>query len=293
MHYVDAKSLLTRWNGINVYRGCTHGCVYCDSRSACYRFAHPFDDVEVKQNAPQLLEQILRGKRKECMIGFGSMSDPYQPCERELGLTRRCLELMDCYGFGATVITKSDLVLRDMDLFASIQKKSKAVVQVTLTMLDEALSRKLEPGVCDTRRRIEVLRAFQREGIPTVVWMTPLLPYLTDTRENVEGLMDACFDAGVKGIVCFGIGMTLREGNREYYYAALDRHFPGLSARYRQEFGNKYEVVSAHSDELMALFHRRCEAHGVLHTPEDCFRYTSELPEKNTQISIAEFIEGM
>ena len=293
MHYVEARSLLTRWNGINVYRGCTHRCVYCDSRSACYRFTHPFEDVEVKRNAPQLLEQILRGKRKKRMIGFGSMSDPYQPCERELRMTRRCLELLDRYGFGATVITKSDLVLRDMDLYKSIHEKAKAVVQVTLTMLDDDLSRRLEPGVCDTRRRIEVLKAFQREGVPTVVWMTPLLPFLTDTRENVEGLLDACFDAGVKGIVCFNVGMTLREGNREYYYRALDRHFPGLSARYGRKYGNRYEVVSDQSEELMALFHRRCEERGVLHTPEDCFRYTGELPERDEQLSMLDLIDGI
>lgn len=292
MHYVDAKSLLTRWNAINVYRGCTHGCVYCDSRSACYHFTHPFEDVEVKRNAPQLLEQILRAKRKKCMIGFGSMSDPYQPCERELKLTRRCLELLDRYGFGATVITKSDLVLRDMNLFSSIHRRAKAVVQVTLTMLDGELSRKLEPNVCDTRRRVEVLKAFQRAGIPTVVWMTPLLPFLTDGRENVEGLLDACFDAGVKGIVCYGIGMTLREGDREYYYRALDRHFPGLSARYRQKYGNRYEVASDHSDELMALFHRRCEERGVLHTPEDCFRYTGELPARDEQLSMLDLLDS-
>ena len=290
MHYVEAKSLLTRWNGINVYRGCTHGCVYCDSRSACYHFTHPFEDVEVKQNAPELLEQILRRKRKKCMIGFGSMSDPYQPCEGELQMTRRCLELMDRYGFGATVITKSDLVLRDMDLLADIHRKGKAVVQMSLTMLDEGLSRKLEPGVCHTRRRIEVLKEFQRVGIPTVVWMTPLLPFLTDTRENVEGLLDACFDAGVRGIVCFNIGMTLREGDREYYYRSLDRHFPGLSAQYRRKYGNRYEVVSNHSEELMALFHRRCEEWGVLHTPEDCFRYTGELTEGDAQMSFADLM---
>ena len=234
MHFAQAKTLLSRWNGMNLYRGCTHGCVYCDSRSDCYQFSHPFEDVEVKQNAPELLEKALRSKRKRAMIGTGSMSDPYQPIEKELKLTRTCLELLDKYGFGAAVITKSDLVLRDMDLFKSIHEKAKAVVQMSLTIADEALSRKLEPHVVNTNRRYEVLKEFQREGIPTVVWMTPLLPFLTDTEENFETLLEYCFDAGVKGVICFNVGMTLRSGDREYYYKALDRHFPGLSLRYEK-----------------------------------------------------------
>lgn len=286
MHFVDAKSLLTKWNGMNIYRGCAHGCVYCDSRSDCYQFTHPFEDIEVKQNAPELLEQILRSKRKKAMIGTGSMSDPYQPCEKELGLTRRCLEIIDKYGFGATVITKSDMVLRDMDLFCSINKKEKAVIQVSLTIADEELSSKLEPGVCNTKRRYDVLKEFQKQGVPTVVWMTPLLPFLTDTEENFETILDYCFDAGVKGIICFNIGMTLRSGDREYYYRALDRYFPGMSGRYRERYGDAYEVVSDNSDELMKVFHAECEKRGILHTPEDCFRYTSELPEKYRQMSI-------
>ena len=186
MHRVQAKALLTKWNGMNVYRGCVHGCVYCDSRSTCYQFSHLFEDIEVKENAPELLEKILRTKRKKIMVGSGSMADPYQPCEKTLLLTRRCLEVIDRYGFGATVITKSDLVLRDIDLFDSINQHTKAVVQMTLTIADDRLSALLEPGVCNTTRRYEVLKQFQARGIPTVVWMTPLLPHLTDTREKAR-----------------------------------------------------------------------------------------------------------
>lgn len=285
MHFVEAKSLLTSWNGMNLYRGCAHGCVYCDARSDCYQFQHPFEDIEVKQNAPELLERILRRKRNKVIIGTGSMSDPYQPCEKELRLTHRCLELLDQYGFGATVITKSDLVLRDMDLFCSIHEKAKAVVQMSLTIADEELSRKLEPGVVSTRRRYEVLKEFQNRGVPTVVWMSPLLPFLTDTRENVGTILEYCFDAGVKGIICFDMGMTLRSGDREYYYRALDRHFPGVSEKYRQKYGNSYEVASDRNDELMGMFHEECERRGILHTPDDCFRYTSELPDQFKQLS--------
>lgn len=286
MHFTEAKSLLTRHNGMNLYRGCTHGCVYCDSRSTCYQFTHPFEDVEVKQNAPELLEAILRKRRSRFVISTGSMSDPYQPCERELMLTRRCLELIERYGFGASVITKSDLVLRDLELFARIHHNAKGVLQMTLTVADDALSRILEPNVCTTSRRYEVLKAFQEAGIPAVVWLTPILPFLTDTEENLRTILAYCFDAGVKGIVSFGAGVTLRDGNREYFYRALDRHFPGMSDEYRRRYGSAYEAGSPNSEALRRIFHAECTRHGVLHTPDDCFRYIAELPVRSGQMSL-------
>ena len=286
MHFVNARTILSAQDGMNLCRGCTHGCIYCDSRSRCYGFTHAFEDIEVKQNAPELLEAALRSRRRRCMIGTGSMSDPYLPAERELCLTRRCLELIDRYEFGAAVITKSDLVLRDLDLLQSIREKGKAVVQMTLTTYEEALCRIVEPHVCTTRRRFEVLCTLRDCGIPTVVWLTPILPYLNDTRENLTGILDYCIRAGVKGIICFGMGMTLREGNREYYYAALDRHFPGLRERYRREFGNAYVLESPRNAELMALFHTTCEQHGILHDNEQIFAWLRELPERYEQMTL-------
>ena len=230
MHFVTAKSILTP-RSMNIYRGCSHGCIYCDSRSKCYQFTHAFEDIEVKQNAAELLEEALRKKRKRCMIGTGSMCDPYIPLEKELGLMRRCLEIIDRYNFGATLITKSDLVLRDLDILTRINNKTKAVVQMTLTTADDELCRKIEPEVCPTSRRFEVLQACRDAGIPTVVWFSPLLPFINDTRENIEGIVDFCARAGVHAIICFGIGLTLREGNREYFYAALDHKFSAQSPR--------------------------------------------------------------
>lgn len=286
MHYVKAKSLLTRWNGMNIYRGCTHGCIYCDSRSKCYQFTHDFEDIEVKINAPELLEDILRRKRRRLMIGTGSMSDPYQPIEEKLRLVRKCLELIDRYEFGATVITKSDRVLRDIDLFDSINRKGRSILQMTLTIADDELSRLIEPGVCPTSRRYEVLKEFQKRDIPTVVWLSPLLPFLTDTEENFDRIMEYCLDAGVKGIVCFGIGMTLREGNREYFYKNLDIHFPGLSGRYSRKFGDLYEIESDNNERLMRKFHDICEKYSIIHDPEKCFAFTAELPDRYEQISL-------
>ena len=286
MHYVEAKTLLSKWNGMNIYRGCTHGCIYCDSRSRCYNFDHKFEDIEVKKNAPELLEKALKSKRKRCMIGTGSMSDPYMPLESELKLTRKCLEIIDNYEFGATVITKSDLILRDLDLLKSINQKAKCVVQMTLTTYDEGLCKKLEPNVCTTKRRFEVLKILNENDIPTVVWFTPMLPYINDTKENMQGILDYCIKANVKGIICFGVGMTLRDGNREYYYSQLNKLFPGLSEKYIQEYGNSYEVTSKNNNELMNIFYKICKEHNIIYTPNECFKYLNEFVEENDQIML-------
>lgn len=280
MHYKEAKSILSSKNGMNLYRGCTHGCIYCDSRSTCYQIGHAFEDVEVKRNAPELLEDALRRKRSRCMIGTGSMCDPYLPLEEKEQLTRRCLKLIDRYGFGFTVITKSDLVLRDIDLLQSINTKTKCVVQMTLTTFDENLCRILEPNVCTTARRIEVLDTLSRAGIPTVVWLCPILPFLNDTEENLQGILDACFEARVRGILCFGMGLTLREGNREYFYQKLDRHFPGMKQRYVQMFGSRYSCRSPDHPALMKRFHTECKKHGVLHSPHTVFQYLNEFEDR-------------
>ena len=284
MHYTEVKGLLSAQNGMNLYRGCTHGCIYCDSRSRCYHVDPPFEDVEVKRNAPELLEAALRGKRRKCMIGTGAMSDPYIPLEQELGLTRACLEIIERHGFGLTILTKSDGILRDIDLLERIHNKAKCVVQMTLTTYDEALCRTLEPNVCTTRRRFEVLKAFQARGIPTVVWLCPLLPFINDTEDNLRGILGYCFEAGVHGILNFGIGLTLREGNREYFYEQLDAHFPGLRRRYAQKYGLQYAVTCDRHAALMEIFRAECRLRGVLCEPDEVFRYLHAFPEAGEQL---------
>ena len=265
MHFVKARGILSAQNGMNLYRGCLHGCIYCDSRSRCYQMDHNFEDIEVKENALELLETALKRKKMPCMIGTGAMTDPYIPPERELQLTRGALELIDRYGFGIAIQTKSAEILRDLDLLKSINSKTKAVVQITLTTYDDALCRILEPKVSVTSERIAALKVFREAGIPTVVWLSPILPFLNDTEENIRGILESCADAGVKGILCFNMGLTLREGNREYFYAQLDRHFPGLKARYIRTYGNRYELNSPRNRELMALYHDFCDQHGIMH----------------------------
>lgn len=286
MHFVDAKGILSSTNGMNLYRGCTHGCIYCDARSKCYQFTHEFEDIEVKQNAPQLLEQALRSKRKKCMIGTGSMCDPYMHCEKDLQLTRRCLEIIDRYEYGLAIQTKSDRILRDLDLLKSINQKAKCVVQMTLTTFDEDLCKILEPNVCTTKRRFEVLEIMRDEGIPTVVWLSPILPFINDTKENIDGILDYCIQAKVHGIICFGMGVTLREGDREYFYAALDKHFPGLKKRYQEKYGLAYEVTSDNHKELMNNLRTRCKESNIICDVEKCFDYLNELPEKYEQMSL-------
>ncbi len=279
MHFCDAKGILSADNGMNIYRGCTHGCIYCDSRSRCYGFTHEFEDVEVKANAVELLESALKRKRKKCMLGTGSMTDPYMPIERRLGNMRRVLETVYRYGFGIAFQTKSDLALRDLDLICKINEKTKCVVQVTLTTADDALCAKIEPNVCVTSARVRMLETLRAHGVPTVVWLCPILPYINDTAENINGIMDCCERAGVYGVISFGMGLTLREGNREYFYAALDKLFPRLKQRYVREFGGRYEVSSPNNAELSALLRRRCEAAGIVCDNDKIFAYLRELPQ--------------
>lgn len=286
MHYIQAKTILSSKNGMNIYRGCTHGCIYCDSRSDCYQMDHTFEDIAVKQNAPELLEAALRRKRKPCMIGTGAMCDPYMHCEEQLQYTRKCLEIIDRYHCGVTVITKSDRILRDADLFARIHRRAKAVVQVTMTTADEALCRLIEPNVCTTRRRYDILKAFQSLGVPTVVWLCPILPYINDTEENLRRILGYCFNAGVAGIINFGFGVTLRQGNREYFYNQLDENFPGMKERYRKRFGNAYECPSEHAAELRNIFRKECRAHGVMCNPDEIFSYLNTYPQRSEQLSL-------
>lgn len=289
MHYVKAKGILSANNGMNLYRGCSHGCIYCDSRSRCYGMEHDFEDIEVKENAIELLESALQHKRKRCMLGTGSMTDPYIPLEARLVYVRRALSLADRYGFGFTLITKSKLLLRDLDLLKAINDRTKCVVQMTLTTFDEALCKKLEPNVCGTRERFEVLMELKRAGIPTVVWLCPILPFINDTEENLRGILDYCAQAGVYGVICFGMGLTLREGNREYFYHQLDRLFPGMKELYIKSFGMTYQAVSPRNRELMELFHQICGEKGMAHDNGQIFEYLSRFEEKRGEVQLSLF----
>lgn len=291
MHFVTAKGILSSKNGMNLYRGCSHGCIYCDSRSRCYHMEHAFEDIEVKENAMELLEYALAHKRKKCMIGTGAMTDPYIPLEMEIGNVRKALKLIEKYGFGFTVITKSNRILRDLGLLQKINDKTKCVVQMTLTTYDEALCRKIEPNVSTTKERFEVLKKLRDTGIPTVVWLTPILPFINDTEDNISGILDMCIEAKVYGVIYFGMGLTLREGNREYFYTQLDRLFPRLKDQYICTYGNQYVAESPDSSRLMKLFYEKCQKGGIVHNNEQIFQYlnTFEEKERGSQLSLWDF----
>ena len=288
MHEVNVKGILSAKNGMNIYRGCLHGCIYCDSRSLCYQMNHKFEDIEVKANAVGLLENTLRRKRNKCMIGTGAMSDPYMPIEEKLGNMRKCLEVIERYGFGVTMITKSTKVLRDLDLLKKINEKSKCIVQMTLTTYDEDWCRIVEPNVETTYERFRALEILRDNGIPTVVWLCPILPFINDTEENIRGILDYCVRAKVKGIINFDMGVTLRDGNREYFYKKLDEHFPGLKEKYIRMYGNSYQLSSPNSRQLNMIYKSECIKNGIMCDVNECFEYLNKYEDKygGEQISL-------
>ena len=224
------------------------------------------------------------------MIGTGSMTDPYMPLEEKLGMTRKAIETVHRYGFGFTVITKSPLILRDLELLQAINTKAKCVIQMTLTTYDDSLCEILEPNVAVTSERFAVLKTLRDAGIPTVVWLTPILPFINDTVENLEGVLQYCIEAKVRGIICFGMGLTLRDGNREYFYKKLDAAFPGLKEKYIQRYGTRYSVISPHNTRLMNIFRARCKENGIETNPDVIFAYLSafdKIPGKtNVQLEL-------
>jgi len=291
MHYAEYKTILSPKNWMNIYRGCTHGCIYCDSRSTCYQMKHDFEDIEIKQNAAAVLDRQLARKRLPCMIGTGAMCDPYIHIEEELRITRQCLEVIEQHGFGLRILTKSARIMRDIDILHAINAKTKCVVQLTLTTFDEDLCRIIEPNVSVTAERFAVLEAMQKADIPTVAWFGPVLPFINDTEENLRGILDYCIRAKVRGILCFDFVVTLREGSRDYFYSKLDRHFPGMKQRYIREFGDKYECRSPEHNRLMGILREECKKHGIMYRVNDIFGYLCKFESKglkNTQMSLFE-----
>ena len=269
---IQAKTLLSRvkgpddWFGLyynmNLYRGCQHQCIYCDSRSECYQIEDFDHDVLIKANAIELLQRELPGKRVIGTIGTGSMNDPYMPLEAEVRLTRRALEVIAEAGFPVHVITKSDLVVRDLDLLKEISRKTYAAVTFTVTTAEDALSKRLEPGAPVSSRRLAALRALSQAGLLTGVTLMPVLPFIEDTEENICAIVDLAHAAGASYILP-AFGMTLRDRQRLYYYAKLDRLFPGLRLRYEKTFGGRYSAPALNVRQLGQLFSEMCARLGI------------------------------
>lgn len=248
------------WN-MNLYRGCSHGCIYCDSRSLCYGIDR-FDAVRPKENALALLEKELRSKRTTGVVTMGAMSDPYNPLEERLGLTRGALQLMLRHGFGAAFTTKSALCARDADLLSAIGRRAPVCARLTITCADDDLCRQIEPHVFPSSERFAALQALAGAGVYAGVWLNPVLPYITDTEENVRAIVRRTAECGGRFVVCF-FGMTLRTGNREYYFSALQERFPGVREHYLREFGNAYEIPARNAGDLHAAFTDECRKCGL------------------------------
>lgn len=286
MEFIQAKSILSKlknapdsWFGIsynmNLYRGCQHQCIYCDSRSACYRI-EDLSKIQVKENALQLLEQELKKKKEKATIGTGSMNDPYMPVEKTVQHTRQALEIIEKYGFPVHIITKSDLVVRDLELIQRIAQKSYAAVSFTITTSDDSLSRIIEPAAPVSSERFAAMRALSDAGIYTGMLLMPVLPFISDTSENIQLLVQKAKQAGA-GYIIGSMGMTLRDQQRKYYYAKLDRHFPGLKEKYIARYGEQYGVGVPDALVLKHLFESECKKAGI---PNQMEFYNPQKPEQ-------------
>ena len=268
---IVAKTILSRVSqvdtifgldyGMNLYRGCQHRCIYCDSRSLCYGIDHFDSEVLVKSNAIDLLRDALSRKRKVGIIGTGSMNDPYMPVEREVGLTRQALETIADYGFGVHVITKSDLVLRDLDVLKRIARVS-AAVSFTITTIDDDLARRVEPQAPPSSTRLRAMKALSDAGIETRVSLMPTLPFIEDNWSNVSAIIEAAYRHGARVVIPW-FGMSMRDRQREYFYRQLDQLSPGLKQRYQRTYGADYSCPSPHADDLYARSHALCARLGL------------------------------
>ena len=291
MHEKEAKSILTTQNGMNHYRGCETGCIYCDAGLSGGRMTHDFSDVEIKPNAPELLESALRRKRSKCMITTGAAGEPYPAAEAERELTRRCLEVIDRYGFGLSVQTKSDLILRDLPLLESINRKSRCIVQIQLTAADPELSGKLEPGAASPARRAEVLYAMRDAGIPTVVCVTPILPFINDTMENASAIMEYCVRAEIYGLQTTGSGFVLKKGGRPAFEKMLDERFPGMKERYRETFQDEEEFISPNAGKVLSYMRTTCESFHIENDPARLFTWLHAFRDRQAgeQLNLFDF----
>jgi len=240
---------------MNIYRGCQHQCVYCDSRSNCYQIDN-FADILIKENAIDLLKKELPAKRKKLTIGTGSMNDPYMPIEEELGLTRQALQLIYRYQFPVHIITKSNMVVRDLDVLRNISK-IYAAVSFTITTNDDELSRKIEPGAPLPSERFEAMKVLAAAGIYTGIIISPVLPWITDSIENITELLQHAHQVGAKYALMWP-GLTQRHGQREWFYDQLDKHFPGLKEKYIDRFGNTYECDSPNAEIINKTYYQIC-----------------------------------
>lgn len=283
MKYISVKKIISNyeedqeWFGfnykMNIYRGCCHGCIYCDSRSNCYQVVD-FDTVKAKENSLEIIESDLKSKRKKGVIDTGSMSDPYNPFEKKYCLTRNALEEINKMGFGVSIATKSSLVTRDIDILKKIKKHSPVLVKITITTFDDELCKKIEPNVCSSTERFKALKELNDNDIYSGILLTPILPFINDTEENIISIVRKASECKVKFIFAFNMGVTLRQNQREYYYEQLRKNFKDneIVNKYIKTYGDRYMCNSLNSKNLWKVFVEECEKYGILYKMEDIIR---------------------
>ncbi|MCR1848527.1 radical SAM protein [Paeniclostridium sordellii] len=276
MEYIPTKTIVSsykenpNWFGINynmnIYKGCCHGCIYCDSRSNCYQIID-FDRVRIKENSIEIIKKDLVSKRKKGVVGTGAMSDPYNPFEKKYLLTRQALKLVDEYKFGIAIATKSDLIVRDIDILKSIQKHSPTLIKITITTFDDELCKKVEPNVSTTSDRFKTLKKLSDNNIYCGVLLMPILPFINDTEENIKNIIKRAYECGAKFVFTYGLGVTLRANQREYYLEQLRKIFPNemLDKKYVKTYGEQYENSSLNSEYLWKLFKKECDRYSLLY----------------------------
>lgn len=277
MEFIPAETILSgyaagnAWFGnnytMNIYKGCCHGCIYCDSRSECYRVDN-FDEVRAKENALALIAHELKSKRRTGVIGTGAMSDPYNPFEKEARFTRGALELINGHRFGVSIATKSDLITRDIEVLKSIKSHSPVLIKFTITTANDILCKKIEPNVAEASKRFSAIRELSENGIFTGILLMPVLPFLVDNENNIREIIRLAYENGAKFIYPL-FGVTLRQNQREWYYKKLDEHFSGMKQRYINQFGNDYECRSPEAKVLNQLFQEECDKFGILYNMKD------------------------
>ncbi|NKF07195.1 radical SAM protein [Clostridium gasigenes] len=296
MEHIDAKTIISQyiennhWFGINynmnIYKGCCHGCIYCDSRSSCYGI-EDFDRVRAKDNAVEIIRKELRGKRKKGVVGTGAMSDPYNPFEKRERLTRGALKQINNFNFGVAIATKSSLITRDIDILKKIKEHSPVLIKMTITTLDDELCSKIEPNVSLSSDRFSAIKKLSDNGIYTGVLLMPILPFINDDEENIIGIVKKAYECGAKFIFAYGMGVTLRENQRQYYYEKLIELFPEekLAKKYIEIYENRYEYQSINSKTLWQCFKRECEKYNMLYKMEDIILSYKDINNKKEQIS--------
>lgn len=294
MEFAKAKTIMTKvkdgneWYGVdynmNLYRGCSHGCMYCDSRSDCYHIDN-FDIVKCKENMLQILENELSKKRLKGVVGIGAMSDTYNPMEIKYQQTRGALELISKYGFGVSIDTKSDLILRDIDLLKEINLKNNVIIKFTITTPDDNLSKIIEPNVCVSSKRLEAIKLLNDNGIYAGIMLNPVLPFITDKEEDIIKLVKLASEYGAKFIHTY-MGMTLRDNQRDYYFYKLDENFPGLKDKYIKTYGNKYNCLALNYKQLYKVFTDECDRYGILYKMNDIINAYKKRNTNDEQISL-------